>query len=357
MARSAKVRTHDTAWTKTMRIDDAALTASGIVVRDIAFYITQRCNLRCKHCYVGNEWLDTQEAFSREEIQIILDHFGTPGLDRLTILGGEPVLHPDITDIILQAAQYDIKDRRMTTNGISLGFLDLSRLSGKELNHISISIDGITADVHERVRGKNTFYRSLRTARLLAEHGFEVHANLTVNGVNKDQVVDAIYFFKEHGFRAVNIHLITMIGNAAENPGLYVSPTEWVRIREQLRAIKDLSGIRVKLPVMFVTVDEYHSLVQSGAYVPPQVRSYQSKDGHRIVLYPNGHVYMSGDLSSTVFNFAVFREGKFTLTHHANELALHIQEPANPDPSTDLLQVDTEGFVRLSVSYKQIIDL
>ncbi len=349
--------THDPSWTERGSIDDSALKERGIEVRDLMFYITLGCNLRCKTCYIGNEWLSSGERFSREEAYLILKHFGEGGLDRLTFLGGEPVTHPNITDLIIQASRYPIKERRMTTNAVDLGFLDLKRLTGDELDHISVSIDGITPDIHERIRGRGTFIKTVENIRRLIIHGFRIHANYTVTGINKHQAAESVKFFGKLGIKEVNFHLVSMIGNAGNNPELYIKPKEWVEIRKKLEAINDVKGITMRIPLMYVTPEEYQALVNLEAYHPFQSRSYHSNTGQRIVLYPNGRVYMSCDLTGTEYNFATFRNGVFSVNSGVNELTLFENNPENPDPSTDLLGINTEGFVRLSISYKEKISL
>ncbi|MDP2860613.1 MAG: radical SAM protein [bacterium] len=352
-----KRATHNSSWAKKGFIDDSALKKKGIVVRDLMFYVTQRCNLRCKTCYVGNEWLSSGETYSEEEAKLILRHFGSAGLDRLTFLGGEPVLYPHITDLILLANQFEIKERRMTTNAIELRYLDLTRLKGNELSHISISLDGITSEIHELIRGGGTFNKTVGNIRRLINHGFVVYGNFTVTGLNKHQAIDSVRFFKDLGVKEVNFHLVSMIGNAAKHPELYIQPSEWVEIRKQLESLRGVSGITMRIPLMFVTPEKYEELINGGGYYPFQKRSYHSDTGQRIVLYPNGKVYMSCDLTGTEYNFATFRDGIFTLKDGVNELTLTESNPENADPSSDLLSIDTQGFIRLSISYKETIKL
>jgi len=344
-------------WVKRGTIDDSALKRAGVVVKDLMFYINLGCNLRCKTCYIGNEWLNSNEKFSFDEAKIILKYFGSAGLDRLTFLGGEPVLHPNITDLIIYTQKYPIKERRMTTNAVSLGFLDLEKLQGDELSHISVSFDGITPEIHEKIRGKGTFKKTVENVKKLINHGFKVNANFTVTGVNKYQVVDSLKFFKKLGIGEVNFHLVSMIGNASNYPELYVEPLEWVAIRKQLLSTKERIGIRARIPLMFVTPKEYKELLDKKEYYPFQIKSYHSDKGQRIVLYPNGKVYMSCDLTGTDYNFASFKDGVFSLNKGINELSVIKNDSVNPDPSTTLLSLDTQGFIRLSISFKKTVIL
>ena len=340
-----------------INIDDSELIANQIVVRDLMFFTSLNCNLRCKTCYVGNKWLNSGLSFSKEEGLSLIKYFASRGLDRLTFLGGEPFINPYITDFVLLANKYKIKEKRLTTNGLDLGFFDLKRLKGNELDNITISFDGITKEKHEFVRGPNTFEKTLNNVKILKDHGFNLHANFTVSGLNKDQVVDSVAFFKKLGFTEVNYHLISIIGNAKKYPAFKIYPQEWIDIRKQLEKIKNVKGITLRIPYMYVSHEEYKELINKKKYYPIQEKSYYSQDGQRIVLYPNGKVYISCDLTGTDFNFAIYKNGKFSVLKNINELSLFKQTSENPDISSYLLNLDNQGFVRLSISYKENISL
>lgn len=148
-------------------IDDSYLELLGINVKDLMFAVTFLCNCRCKHCYVGSEWLNSATSFSREEAIRIVDHFARDGLERLTFLGGEPLLYPYITDLVVLTRDYDIKEKRIATNGLDTGFLDLDRIKPNDLDHISFSFEGHIPELHEYIRGDGTFEKTLTTMEKL----------------------------------------------------------------------------------------------------------------------------------------------------------------------------------------------
>ncbi|HEX8923957.1 MAG TPA: radical SAM protein [Patescibacteria group bacterium] len=343
-------------WTKN-GIDDSQLAENQIAVKDLMLFISLRCNLRCKICYLGNDWLSHGASFSLEEVKAIIDHFGKKGLDRLTFLGGEPLLYPYITDIILYANQYPIKEKRITTNALDLSNLDFSRLKGSDLNHITVSFDGITPETHEYIRGPNTFNRAIDNTKKLIDHGFQVNATFTVNNLNKSQFLDTIHFFSKLGIKEVNYHLLSIIGNATRYPDLSVEPKEWVRLRQEMERLPSIHHISARIPLMYVTKAEYEKLVAENKYYAFQKKSYHSESGQRIIMYPNGKVYMSCDLTGTDFNFATFKNGIFKVQAGENELNFIRSQPDHPDPSTSLLGLDTQGFIRLSISYKENLSL
>jgi MoaA/NifB/PqqE/SkfB family radical SAM enzyme len=336
------------------QIDDTALTKEGLNVRDLAIYLHTVCNLRCDHCYIGNEWLNQGWSFEKSEAAALLDHFSRDGLDRLTFIGGEPTLYPHLTDLIKQTQQYDIAERRITTNGVTLKYFDEGRLDPDDLDHVSFSFEGHTAELHEDIRGEGTFDPAVENLKHLQERGFETNINYTVTSKNIGSIEQAIAFFGDLGVGEINFHLISMVRNAADNPELAVSPADWLRVRRKLETCSPPEGTELRIPKMFVTPDEY----EQSDYRPFQEGSYHTdgQRGHRIIMYPNGKVYMSADLTGTDYNFAVYEDGAFELSSAPNELSVLERDETITDPSAHLLDKQTDGLIPVSVSYKEIIE-
>lgn len=340
---------------ETWTIDDSEFKEAGIRVRDLMFYVNTGCDLRCRHCYVGNKWLNSAFQFSTNEAIKLIDHFAKSGLDRLTFLGGEPTQHSSITSLIERTRGYMINEKRMTTNGVELKYLDLNRVKPSDFNHISISFEGHTAKLHDYIRGQGAFEKALMNLKKLQNLGFRVHVTFTVMRTNIDSLESAIQFFQSIGITEMNFHLLSPIGNASKFGELDVRPKEWVDVRKKLENLSSIHDIKLRIPLMFVTKEEYQKVSQDG-YLPFQTRSYHCPDGgNRIVLYPNGKVYMSCDLTGTDFNFAFFEDGKFKLKYDVNELTLLKENPAISDPSAILLNKFTENLIPLSISYKETI--
>lgn len=336
------------------QIDDSALKKKGLNVRDLAIYLHTVCDLRCDHCYIGNEWLNSGWSFEKDEAAAILEHFAQGGMDRLTFIGGEPTLYPHLTDLIKQSQHYDIAERRITTNGVKLKHFDTERISPDDLDHVSFSFEGHTAELHEDIRGEGTFFPAVENLKTLQSLGFETNINYTVTSKNIDSLDQAVDFFGSLGVGEINFHLISMVRNAADNPELAVSPADWLGVRSELEASSPPAGTELRIPKMFVTPEEY----EQSDYRPFQEGSYHSDDqeGHRIIMYPNGKVYMSADLTGTEYNFAEYEDGTFELSSAPNELSVLERDETVTDPSAHLLNKQTDGLIPVSVSYKVIVD-
>ena len=160
--------------------------------------VTDRCNLRCRYCMPEQDyvWLPKQSLLTFEEIARLVVVFGSLGVTKVRLTGGEPLLRHDLPALTAMLARTaGIVDLAMTTNGLLLaGQAEPLRRAG--LGRITVSLDTLRP---ERMR---ELARSDRLADVLAgiaaaqAAGF---ARLKLNsvvmrGVNDDELVDLIAF-------------------------------------------------------------------------------------------------------------------------------------------------------------------
>src|ERR1051325_6328635 len=168
---------------------------------------TRRCNLDCGYC---NEYDDVSKPVPLEEMKRRLDLLADMGTSIITISGGEPLLHPELEEVIRH-----IRERGMIAGMITNGFL-LSEKRIKSLNeagleHLQISIDNVTPDEVSK--------KSLKTldSRLewLAEHAvFQVNIN-SVLGSGVKNPEDALTI----AHRAVELGFTSTVGIIHDHNG------------------------------------------------------------------------------------------------------------------------------------------
>jgi MoaA/NifB/PqqE/SkfB family radical SAM enzyme len=135
----------------------------------------RRCNLSCTYC---NEFDDVSKPVPLEEMCARLDKLAALGTTVITISGGEPLLHPDLDDIIRRIRKNGVI-AGMITNGYLLTADRIRRLNRAGLEHLQISIDNVNPD--------DVSKKSLKVLdkklQLLAEHAeFHVNINSVVGG-------------------------------------------------------------------------------------------------------------------------------------------------------------------------------
>lgn len=176
-------------------------------------FITDYCNLRCKHCFEMGHACTMQKSY--EKIKEELEYSYKQGSRFVDFEGGEPTLWredgKDINDLIKLAKEIGFFSCTVTTNAQ----MDFSWVNA---DLIWMSLDGYK-EYHDRVRGEGAFEKLDKNARIFAEKQKEKKAagqktctlgcNMAVNNINKDSVADVISYVKNSGFIesiAINFH-------------------------------------------------------------------------------------------------------------------------------------------------------
>ncbi|HTC94147.1 MAG TPA: radical SAM protein [Terriglobales bacterium] len=135
----------------------------------------RRCNLACAYC---NEYDDVSKAVPKEEMFHRIDHLAKLGTTIIVISGGEPLLHPDLDEIIARIRSHSII-AGMITNGYLLVPERIERLNRAGLEHLQISIDNVTPDDIS----KKSLKVLDKKLQLLADYAeFHVNINSVIGG-------------------------------------------------------------------------------------------------------------------------------------------------------------------------------
>ena len=110
--------------------------------------LTTRCTAKCAHCHQWN-W-PNQEEFSKKELKDLFSLFKSWNLNTVTLSGGNPLLHPNIIDVLKLANEKKIKVG-IITEGYELD-REFSNEICKYAKWIRFSIDGPNSNVHDRIR-------------------------------------------------------------------------------------------------------------------------------------------------------------------------------------------------------------
>jgi MoaA/NifB/PqqE/SkfB family radical SAM enzyme len=194
----------------------------------------RRCNLACEYC---NEFDDFSKPVATEEMFRRVDKLADLGTSVITISGGEPLLHPDLDDIIRR-----IRLRGMVAGLITNGYLlvadRIKRLNDAGLEWLQISIDNVTPD--------DVSKKSLKVLdkklQLLAEHAdFHVNINSVVGGgVCNPQ--DALTI----GKRAMELGFSSTVGIIHDGDGqLQPLSDEERRIYHEMKSLEKRSFTRI----------------------------------------------------------------------------------------------------------------
>ncbi len=144
----------------------------------------RRCNLSCTYC---NEYDDHSPPVPTAEMIARVDHLARLGTAMICFSGGEPMLHPDLDELISRVSGHGIF-AELLTNGYFLTRDRIERLNAAGLSRLQISVDNVMPD--------DVSKKSLKVLdkklQLMSEHAtFDVNINSVLGG-GVDSAADAL---------------------------------------------------------------------------------------------------------------------------------------------------------------------
>ena len=164
---------------------------------DLRVSLTDKCNLRCTYCMPaeGVEWLPSQHILTAKEITKIISILCDLGIREVRLTGGEPLLRPDIIEIISSISKLkNAPEISLTTNGIRLASI-ANDLVKAGLKRINISLDTLQKDrfkLLSRRDGLDDVLRGIDAAILAGLKPIKINSVL-MPGIN-DEAVELVHW-------------------------------------------------------------------------------------------------------------------------------------------------------------------
>lgn len=213
----------------------------------ISWNLTRRCNLACGHCYLDavQRKSDTGDELTLPEIARVIDEIAefAPGA-MLVLTGGEPLLRRDLNDIVGHAAHAGLMPV-VGTNGMLLNEARAKGLREHGAAGIGISLDSVTPEFHDRLRGKSGAWDgALAGMRAARGEGLGVLMQATLFEENRQQLAGFADLAAEVGAMALNFFFLVCTGRGVTQTDL--SPAAY---EEALRDILALQAARPELMI------------------------------------------------------------------------------------------------------------
>lgn len=126
----------------------------------IEFSVTYKCQCRCKHCSVSNYFDEARgkQEFSSEQIKDVLTQAVNMGIPKVDFFGGEPLIRKDIVDLVRFGESRGLYTS-ITTNAWALDKKMAKRLKKAGISCINISLDSVSEEEHDQLRGLSGVYK------------------------------------------------------------------------------------------------------------------------------------------------------------------------------------------------------
>lgn len=210
--------------------------------------ITNKCNLRCKHC--GAMQLIEENKPESKDWRKIID-YGKDFVDSISLLGGEPLLHPEIEEVI-EYANLNGMDVLIITNG-QVDIEKLDDIMKHEIVSIIISIEGLE-ETNDKIRGIGSWRKAMDSLNHLVNINKNklrktlLGVNIVVNKLNCNEIIDFIEATKKLDI-TYQITPLKLTGNAQINKEMLVMDSN-----ELLNFFEKITGYHVYNPNLKIDI-------------------------------------------------------------------------------------------------------
>jgi radical SAM protein with 4Fe4S-binding SPASM domain len=178
----------------------------------LQWHITNKCNLRCSHCYqeeftgdepTWNDLLYTLDQFKRLIERFRVNHKQEKYRSHITITGGEPFAHSNFINLLqLIAADRELYSFAILSNGTLLNKDVTAELRALRPRFVQVSIDG-SKNTHDTIRGKGSYNLAVRGLKLLVKRKIPTLISFTASRSNYQEFSDVVKLGRKLGVSRV----------------------------------------------------------------------------------------------------------------------------------------------------------
>ena len=185
-------------------------------LHDVSFAISNRCNLKCKHCMVNADSCNEREFFTTEEIKQAFDKIIAANPENITVTGGEPLVRNDFIELITYLRKNFKGTIGLMTNATLLNEKNVNAIVNA-VDNISISLDGANEETVSLIRGANVFKKVLEVIELLHKKNFNsISISMVITADNDLFINDFFELCKKYGCKPI-LRALSISGQAEKN--------------------------------------------------------------------------------------------------------------------------------------------
>ncbi|MBO6755841.1 MAG: radical SAM protein [Roseibium sp.] len=190
-------------------------------------HLTNRCNLRCPHCYVSSGLAEPNELDKDAWFDVCRFFRGLDAPIHFSVSGGEPTLVKWLPDLMRYAKMDCGFQTAVLTNGLLLSDEKIKQLAGV-VDSFAVSLDGASAETHDAMRGRGTFAKTVNALHALLRTDARVGLNICVRRSNAQDLMTNLGALLSTFDRTVDVDLASVIpeGRALEFSGETLPPDE-----------------------------------------------------------------------------------------------------------------------------------
>lgn len=214
--------------------------------RIVAWEITRRCELKCRHCRGAARDCDYAGEFSTEECFKTIDALAALSKPMIILTGGEPLMRDDIFDVARYATDAGCRVV-LATCGHLLTAGVARKLKESGVMAVSVSLDAASAEKHDAFRGiPGAYEKTVAALDHLKAAGIPFQINTTVSTLNVDELPQILETATALGASTLDFFFLVPTGRGSEIAELALDPEARDRALEWIARQAESAPIRVK---------------------------------------------------------------------------------------------------------------
>jgi len=211
-------------------------------VARIIVELTNRCNLKCQHCF--DERHAAHGDLPLRLLYMVLEEGHACGIGEICFTGGEPTLHRHFAEILDRVCGQGY-GFSFVSNGMNFGKIcPLIRRYRDSFMGLTFSLDGATQATHDRIRGKGSFRRVMQAASHCLFNELPFTFNMVLTAWNRQEVAALIDLAERLGGNGVRFGHLMFTEDTASR-GLDLSPQERKDVEVEIRALQSTANVTV----------------------------------------------------------------------------------------------------------------
>lgn len=210
--------------------------------------------------------------------QEILQKYYKLGAKKLTLLGGEPMLHPNLEEIAKFAKDLGYSYVRIQTNGQFDPEILQDPLILNNVDTFSFSVDGPDERKNSIIRIRCSLDKTLQNIKVAQNLGYDTRIAVTVTSLNINDLFDIVKLSEKVGVSVVYLNLVFPMGSAKGKTFLEVSPNQWLKAYRELKKHSQNYKVKIKLPIGYSSIT-------------PNDHKCIALELSRLYIMPNGDAY------------------------------------------------------------------
>ena len=181
----------------------------------VVWNMSQACNLKCVHCYAHAKAKGGPDELTTDQGRRMIEDLAAFGSPVMLFSGGEPLMRPDLTDLIKHTVKNGMR-AVISTNGTLITRDKAAELKDLGLSYVGISLDGLK-DVNDAFRGvPGAFDLALAGIRNCQEKNLKVGLRFTVNKRNASEIPAIFDLLENEGVPRICFYHLVYSGRGSK---------------------------------------------------------------------------------------------------------------------------------------------